>query len=127
MEEIDRQFRPGKDFMVAWVLVAAATVAIFQPWRFDLPWFSQVAFAVVIPFLATFAVYGPVLLIRQAKRSGARGKLVLSAYVETVFITAVMLVVSRFVIFRDHELSPILVLLISVGAIAYLNVRIRMR
>ena len=125
MEEIDMPFRPCKDFVVVWALIAAVLVAITQPWNFGLPWYSEVAFAALIPFLATFVLYGPVLLLRQVRRSETRGRLVLTAFIETVSILAIMLVVCRLIIFRDGELSPIIVILLSIGAILYLNIRIK--
>lgn len=75
MEEIDKQFRPKLDFMIAWACLTVPGVWLALKWIKD-PWYSVAAFAIVIPFFTTFAVYGPVLLVLQICRSGARGRFV---------------------------------------------------
>jgi hypothetical protein len=84
MNPIDQEFRPKRDFFVAWFLVAVAAIALGRPWTFDLPWFSKVAWTVVVPFIGTFFVYGPVMLMRLVIRSGSRGWVVFRTFLSVV-------------------------------------------
>jgi hypothetical protein len=85
MEEIDRPFRPQWDFLVVWAFLTLGAVlyqVIYHGRYIDEgdPWWSKIAFLIVVPLIATFFVYGPILFIRQIVRSGARGRFVFRAW-----------------------------------------------
>jgi len=89
MEEIDKPFRPTKSFMVVWALLIAV-VLIYHKALIDttLPWYSTVSFIVLVPFIATFLVWGPVMLLCQVRSSGPRGRFVFRMWLLTVAILA---------------------------------------
>ena len=60
----------------------------------------EIIAAAAIPFIATFAVYGPILLLRQATNSGARGRFWLLHF-PIVFGPAVM--VCGILILTGHD------------------------
>ena len=99
MKPIDAQFRPKMDFFVAWFLIALASVTFAQPWNDGLPWFSTVAWILVVPFILTFFIYGPILLMREVIRSGSRGWLVfrefLSITLALVIYTGAVLITGK--------------------------------
>ena len=91
MSEIDQPFRPRKDFFVAWFVIAVGAVAYSRPWTFDLPWFSKVAFVLIVPLALTFFIYGPIMLMRQIASSGTRGWFVLRVFLSiTVGIASIL-------------------------------------
>ncbi|HTB84300.1 MAG TPA: hypothetical protein VK742_11650 [Candidatus Sulfotelmatobacter sp.] len=91
MEPIDRPFRVTWDFCVAWALLTLPTLALVlsNQWDFG-PWYSKIAFVIVVPFMATFFVYGPVLFIHQIIRSGSRGWFVARVFL-AIFLVALLL------------------------------------
>jgi hypothetical protein len=54
------------------------------------PWYSEAALLIVIPFLLTFVVYGPVMFLQAAMASGARGYFV-AQVLARVLATALVL------------------------------------
>ena len=92
MEEIDKPFRPHLDFVIVWVLLTIPGVRYAFRWIQD-PWYSVVAFALVVPFIATFFLYGPVLLVRQILRSGARGRFVARVFLSIVVALAALIAI----------------------------------
>jgi cation transport ATPase len=91
MKPIDAQFRPKIDFFVAWFMIALAAVTFARPWNDGLPWYSTVAWILVVPFILTFFIYGPILLMRQVIRSGSRGWFVLRTFVSISLVAALIL------------------------------------
>ena len=105
MEEIDKQFRPKWDFFVVWVALTGAAF-VFRGSVLDFldetPWPSGVAVLILLPFLATFSLYGPVLLLRQVLQSGFRGRVVLTGAYNAAsrIATALMLFGGSYVTWR---------------------------
>jgi hypothetical protein len=91
MDPIDKPFRFSWDFCLVWALL---TLGIFSlAWRWDMgPWYSHCAFIIVVPFIATFFIYGPVLLVRQIIRSGSRGW-----FVARVFLSILLVLILFFI------------------------------
>ena len=87
MEPIDQPFRFSWDFCVVWLLLTIPTLILVLSghWNFG-PWYSNVAFVLVVPFIATFFVYGPVLFMRQIIRSGSYGWFVFRVFLTTVLV-----------------------------------------
>jgi hypothetical protein len=87
MEPIDQPFRFTWDFCVVWALLAvpALVFVLSGRWSFG-PWYSDTAFLIVVPFIATFFVYGPVLFVRQIIRSGSRGWLVARVFLSVLLV-----------------------------------------
>ena len=77
MDEIDKPFRPKWDFYLVWVAFAVVAGIFHDKIAYDLPWYSKMASVVIFSLFATLFFYVPVLLLRQAIRSGARGRRVL--------------------------------------------------
>jgi hypothetical protein len=94
MQPIDRPFRPAWDFFVVWVFLAA--VMFFVTHRSELAELPVAYYAelILIPFFATFILYGPVLLARQIIRSGSRGwfvaRVLISVLLAAVLFAAIM-------------------------------------
>jgi hypothetical protein len=91
MEPIDRPFRFTWDFCVAWLLLSipALIFVLSRWWNFG-AWYSDAAFIIVVPFIATFFVYGPILFLRQIIRSGSRGWFVTRVFL-AILLVAVLL------------------------------------
>jgi hypothetical protein len=124
MLPIDQPFRPKKDFFVAWSLIAIVGVAYARPWTFDLPWFSKVACALVVPFTLTFFIYGPILFMRQVVRSGSRGWFVFRTFISVCLSIALFLGVLYLVEGRLSLSGSPLGGILSFFAILYLHLRI---
>ena len=86
---IDQPFRFTKGFFVTWALLVAA--ALWFLGKVDMgPWYSALGFVLFVPFLLTFAVYGPVLIFKAARASGRRGRHVLRACAEVLVFGVVV-------------------------------------
>ncbi|GEM_PF-1910293 len=89
MRDIDRPFRFTWDFCVVWAMLVVPA-GLFS-YRHDIgPWYSVAAFLIVAPLIATFALYGPVLLVRQVIRWGSRGRFVIRVFLSVVFVAALL-------------------------------------
>ena len=88
MQPVDRPFRFTLDFVVVWVLLAVPTFFLIRSGDVG-PWYSQIAVLILLPLIATFVLYGPVLLTRQIFRSGSRG-----GFVARVFLSTIPLILS---------------------------------
>jgi hypothetical protein len=89
MEEIDKPFRPTKGFMAVWAILTVVVLIFHKALvNSDLPWYSIVSFIVVVPFLATFFVWGPIMFLWQVRSSGSRGRFVFRMWLLTIAITA---------------------------------------
>ena len=89
MEPIERPFRFTWDFCVVWaLLVVPALIQVLSGhWNLG-SWYSNAAFLVVVPFIAVFFIYGPVLFARQIVRSGSYGWFVARVFLTTVLVIA---------------------------------------
>jgi membrane-anchored protein YejM (alkaline phosphatase superfamily) len=85
MNEIDKPFRFTLDFCLIW---GTFTIVVwFLSRQMDLvTWYSHAAFIIVGSLLATFFIYGPVLLVRQAIHSGSRGWFVLRVFISIILV-----------------------------------------
>jgi hypothetical protein len=90
VEPIDRPFRFTWDFRVVWVLLEIPTfpLVLKSHWGTDQPLYSKCAFLIVVPFIGTFILYGPIMFIRQIVRSGSRGRFVLRVYLSIILMVA---------------------------------------
>ena len=125
MQPIDRPFRFTRDFCVVWALLAVVIYFVARRWDLG-SWYSQAAFFVVVPFIATFFVYGPVLLVRQVMQSGARGWLVARVFITTVLVVALFFAVLHY-LRPGKDIPEIWVALVSTAAVVYLDWRIGRR
>jgi len=89
MQAVDRPFRFTWDFCVVWLVLVVPTFLLTRRHDFG-PWYSQVAFLVLVPLFATFLLYGPVLLVRQAVRSGSRGWVVARLFLSVVIVAVLL-------------------------------------
>ena len=90
MQAIDRPFRFTWDFCIVWALLVVPAFLLTR--RHDVgPWYSEGAFLILVPLIATFVLYGPVLLVRQVVRSGSRGWFVARAFLSIVLTAALLL------------------------------------
>lgn len=122
MEPIDKPFRFTWDFCGVWG--ALAVVVYLATNRLDLgPWYSHVAFIIVVPLFATFFVYGPVLFVRQIIKSGSRGRFVARVFVTIVLVTALFFGALQFM-GHEKDISGLWPALVAGVAIAYLHWRI---
>jgi hypothetical protein len=93
MEPVDQPFRFTWDFCVAWALltVPVLTLVLSRRWDFG-SWYSDAAFIIVGPFIATFFIYGPVLFVRQIIQSGSHGWFVLRVFLSLILVATLLLV-----------------------------------
>ena len=124
MQTIDRPFRFTLDFCVVWALLTVPAFLLTR--RMDIgPWYSDCAFLIVVPLFATFALYGPGLLMRQFVRSGSRGWFVARVFLSVVLVAILLfggLLVSGF---YTESRSRILAFVFMAAATVYLNWRLK--
>jgi hypothetical protein len=123
MQAIDRPFRFTRDFCVVWALLAVPAFILTR--RHDIgPWYSEGAFLIVVPLIATFVLYGPVLLVHQVMRSGSRGWFVARVFLSIVLVAA-LIVVGLFTSgFYTESRGHTLAFVFSLAATAYLSWRL---
>jgi hypothetical protein len=121
MTEIDEQFKPKRDFFVAWILIAIALLCYARPWTFALPWFSKAAFILVVPFILTFFIYGPILFLKQVVRSGARGWFVFRTFISVMLFTSLSIWGLVFMFGFNASQARLVAMPFLIAAIVYLN------
>src|ERR1700733_4377313 len=89
MSEIDKPFRFTWDFCLVWAFLAVPIWFVIRHTDFA-TWYSHGALIVVGSLLATFILYGPVLLLRQIIRSGSRGWFVLRVFLSVIIVTSLL-------------------------------------
>jgi len=92
MEAVDRPFRFTWDFCFVWAVLAVPVYFLALHFELD-PWYSVWAFTIVGSLFAVFALYGPVLFMRQVIRSGSRGWFIFRTLLAIVVTTAMLLAV----------------------------------
>lgn len=122
MQPIDKPFRFTWDFCLVWAALAVTIFFVARRWDLG-PWYSQVAFFIVVPFIATFFIYGPVLLVRQIIRSGSRGWFVARVFLTIVLVAALFFSVLSF-LGHGRDISAFWTLMVSGMATAYLHWKI---
>ena len=122
MHTIDRPFRFTWDFCVVWMLLVVPTFFLTRRHDFG-PWYSQASLLIVAPLLATFVLYGPVLLFRQVIRSGARGWFVARVFLSIVFVAALLLGGLLLSGFYTESRARMLAFVFIIAAIVYLHWR----
>jgi|SRR6185437_6032827 len=124
MEPIDQPFRFTWDFLVAWTLLTVPAVIFVLSGRWDFgPWYSDVAIIILVPFIATFFVYGPVLFVRQVFQSGSHGWFVLRVFVSIVLVATLLLVGLYFSGFYTQWRARLLAGVFTAAATVYLSWR----
>jgi hypothetical protein len=123
MEPIDKPFRFTWDFCVVWAILAIPALAQVLSGRWNSgPWYSNASFLVVVPFIATFFVYGPVLLVRQIIHSGTRGWFVARVFLSILLVTTLFFV-CLYIFGRGKDVSSIWGCIAACAATLYLHVR----
>jgi hypothetical protein len=125
MQQIDRPFRLTWDFLVVWALLVVPVFLVTH--HADLgPWYSYCGILILLPLIATFVLYGPVLLVRQIVRSGSRGWFVARVFL-SITLVAVLLFGGLYLSgFYTSSHARILAFLFSAAAVAYLNWRLEL-
>jgi hypothetical protein len=125
VEPIDRPFRLTWDFCIVWVLLEIPTLLLISTghWEADQPWYSKCAFLIVIPFIVTFILYGPIMFTRQIICSGSRGRFVLRVYLSIVLM-ATLFFGGLFIFGHHKNISERCVFAATAAAILYLHCRI---
>jgi hypothetical protein len=90
MQPVDKPFRFTGDFCVVWALLVVPTFLLTRHSDFVSPWYSYASVLILLPLFAAFALYGPVLLVRQIFRSGSRGWFVARMFF-AILLVAVLL------------------------------------
>ena len=94
MQPIDRPFRFTWDFCIVWSFLAVVTLLVTHRSELAEIRLSYFAILILLPFFATFVLYGPVLLARQIIRSGSRGwfaaRVLVSILLAAVLFAAIM-------------------------------------
>jgi hypothetical protein len=128
MEPVDQQFRFTWDFGVAWALltIPALIFVLSGRWNFG-AWYSDVAFIIVVPFIATFFVYGPVLFIRQIIRSGSRGWFVARVFLAILLVAVLVFGGLYFSGFYTESRAQILAFVFAAVATVFLSWRTERR
>jgi hypothetical protein len=123
MEPIDRPFRFTWDFCVVWVLLAVAAFFLTRDTDFENPWYSYIALLILLPLLATFVLYGPVLLARQVIRSGSRGWFVARMLLALLLAAEILFSGLYFSGYYTEPRARLLVLFLWMAATAFLSWR----
>jgi hypothetical protein len=123
MEPIDKPFRFTWDFCVVWALLAVAIFFLARQWDLG-PWYSRCAFLIVVPFIATFFIYGPVLLVRQIIRAGSYGWFVAQVFITTVLVIALFFA-CLYVFGQRNDISSLWGGVAAFLAVTYLHHRLR--
>ena len=122
MQSIDRPFRFTQGFYIAWAFLLCLTLPLLR-WMDIGPWYSNIAFMLCIPFLATFAVYGPILFVGQIIHSGERGKIVARRF-GGIVLTAILLFGGLLLSgYYTEGRARILAYFFAVASTAYLKLR----
>src|SRR5258706_605765 len=124
MQPVDRPFRFTWDFCVVWASLVVPTFFLTHGHDFG-PWYSNVAFLICVPFFATFALYGPVLFVRQVIRSGSRGWFVARVFLSIVLSAAVLLGGLLFSGYYTETRGHIFAFIFPALAIVFLSWRVR--
>lgn len=128
MEPIDRPFRFTWDFCVAWALLAIPTLFFVLSGRWDLgPWYSDFAFIMVVPFIATFFVYGPVMFVRQIIQSGSHGWFVFRVFTSIVLVASLLLAGMCFSGFYTEWRARLFAFSFTAAAVVYVSWRTERR
>lgn len=127
MAEIDERFIPKRDFFVAWALIAVALACYARPWTFALPWYSIAAFILVVPFILTFFIYGPILFLKQVVRSGARGWFVFRIFISVTFFSCLAIWGLVETLGFNASQARLVAIPFLIAAIIYLNRRMEDR
>jgi hypothetical protein len=128
MEPIDQPFRFTWDFCVVWALLTVPALIFVLSGRWDIgPWYSDTAFIIVVPFIATFFVYGPVLFVRQIIQSGSHGRLVLRVFLSIVLVAALLFGGLYFSGFYTEWRARLLAGIFTAAATVYLSWRTEKR
>lgn len=126
MEPIDRPFRFTWDFCIVWLALAVPTFFLARQWdTLDAMW-SRCIITVLLSLLATFYIYGPVLLMRQIIPSGSRGWFVARVAV-TIILASALFLFSLHIFGHGQRISPVWPIVISAAASLYLHWRIDKR
>ena len=126
MQPIDKPFRFTWDFCVVWLLLAVPTYLLTRSSNFG-PWYSYAGILILVPLFAAFAIYGPVLLVRQIIRSGSRGRFVAQTFLAILLVAALVfggLLASGF---YTESRARILAFFFSGAATLFLNWRLDKR
>jgi len=103
MDPIDKPFRFTWDFCVVWALLALPVFLLIRQWEND-PWYSYGALLLLASLLATFFIYGPVLLVRQVIRSGSRGRFVTRVFL-SILLVLILFFIGLYVFGCDKHIS----------------------
>jgi len=96
MQPIDKPFRFTRDFCIVWALLAVGVHLMLRHERPNQTWYSYPAMIIIGSLLATFLVYGPVLLARQIIQSGSRGWFVARVFISIVLAAALFAAILYF-------------------------------
>ena len=123
MQPIDRPFRFTWDFCVVWSFLTVITFFLTRRSELAEIRLSYVAILILLPFFATFILYGPVLLALQIVRSDAPGWFVARVLVSILLVAVLIAVIMLFTGRGDHGAwwSGAA----SFAAVAYLHWRLR--
>jgi hypothetical protein len=84
---IDKPVRLTWDFLVAYFVLAIPTLWIARPWSWGLPAYSEIIGTVLLPFLAVFLVYCPMLFALSIVRDYSKQKRAVAEFFITVAVT----------------------------------------
>ena len=82
--DIDKPYKPGADFGIAYVFLAIPVLWFVRPWLWDLPVYSKIAGVVFLPFAATVVSYCPFLFAVAVIRGDAMQKKIFRAFVSAI-------------------------------------------
>ena len=84
---IDKPVRLTWDFLVAYFVLAMPTLWIARPWSWGLPAYSEIIGTVLLPFMAVFLVYCPMLFALSIVRDYSNQKRALAEFFIAVVVT----------------------------------------
>ena len=122
MEPIDKPFRFTFDFCVVWLMLAVPAFFLARKWDTLHAVWSCCILTLLLSLLATFCIYGPVLLVRQIIRSGSRGWFVIRVAI-TIVLAIALLFFGFSIIGHGRDIPGPLIFIVSGVAIFYLHWR----
>jgi hypothetical protein len=122
MQPIDRPFRFSLDFCIVWLVLAVPAFFLARKWDTLHAAWSCCILTVLLSLLATFYIYGPVLLVRQIIRSGSRGWFVARVAI-TIVLASALFFFSLHIFGHGRDISPVWPFIVAGVAGAYLHWR----
>lgn len=118
----DDNYKIGSDFFVALIIISFPVLIAFKPWNWDVPLFSKISAIFLIPFLATFFIYTPILFLSSFLLFRKTHSGIFRTFFIIAFISSAFVLLSYF-LDLDRGFSSIFTVVLTAWAVYSLNSR----